>query len=177
MSQRESGYERKERDAYETPPWVTQCLLPHIPPRISSVWEPAAGTGQMAGVLGAKFTVLATDIDTGRDFLAETRTDYPAIISNPPYSIAAKFIGHALRLTRPSSGYVAMLLRCDYHHAKTRPHLFADCTAFARMVVLTKRIRWFEDSKGGPSFNHAWFVWDWTHTGAPTLAYEPRSAP
>ena len=27
MSQRESGYERKERDLYETPVWVTEALL------------------------------------------------------------------------------------------------------------------------------------------------------
>jgi hypothetical protein len=31
MSQRESGYERKERDLYETPEWVTEALLPHLP--------------------------------------------------------------------------------------------------------------------------------------------------
>jgi hypothetical protein len=37
-------------------------------------------------------------------------------------------------------------------------------------VVLTKRI---EDSKGQPSFNHACFIWDWKHNGAPMLAYEP----
>jgi hypothetical protein len=40
-------------------------------------------------------------------------------------------------------------------------------------VVLTKRIKWFEGSKGQPSFNHAWFIWDWKHEGAPTLAYGP----
>jgi hypothetical protein len=31
MSQRDSGYERKERDLYETPAWVTEALLPHLP--------------------------------------------------------------------------------------------------------------------------------------------------
>ena len=31
MSQRESGYERIDRDLYETPEWVTEALLPHLP--------------------------------------------------------------------------------------------------------------------------------------------------
>jgi hypothetical protein len=29
MSQRDSAYQRKENDAYDTPQWVTRALLPH----------------------------------------------------------------------------------------------------------------------------------------------------
>jgi hypothetical protein len=64
---------------------------------------------------------------------------------------------------------VAMLLRTDFDHAASRVHLFADCRMFAKKVVLTKRIRWFEDSKGSPSFNHCWMIWDRQHQGPPTL--------
>jgi hypothetical protein len=47
---------------------------------------------------------------------------------------------------------------------------------FAKKVVLTKRIRWFEDSNGSPSFNHCWMIWDRQHRGPPTLAYaRPRT--
>ena len=42
---------------------------------------------------------------------------------------------------------------------------------FAKKAVLTKRIRWFEDSNGSPSFNHCWMIWDRQHLGEPTLAY------
>jgi hypothetical protein len=42
---------------------------------------------------------------------------------------------------------------------------------FSKKVVLTKRIRWFEDSNGSPSFNHCWMIWDRQHRGPPTLAY------
>jgi hypothetical protein len=66
---------------------------------------------------------------------------------------------------------VAMLLRTDFDHAASRGHLFADCAMFAKKVVLTKRIRWFEDSNGSPSFNHCWMIWDRQHRGPPTLAY------
>jgi hypothetical protein len=49
---------------------------------------------------------------------------------NPPYISATLFIEHALRLMS-GGGKVAMLLRTDFDHAKTRRHLFSDCPAFA----------------------------------------------
>lgn len=175
MSQRESGYERKERDLYETPEWVTWALLPHVPKRIASVWEPAAGSGKMVKALGEHdFAIIkSSDIETGKDFLEVPDTLSQAIITNPPYVKAKEFCHHAINLMAPARGFVAMLLRTDFDHAKTRADLFAQCPAFAKKVVLTKRIQWFEDSTGSPSFNHAWFIWDWTHSGPPTLAYGP----
>jgi hypothetical protein len=175
MSQRESGYERKELDVYETPAWVTDCLidLGHIP---EFIWEPAAGSGQMVRALRAQdYAVYESDIATGEDFLMrkEAPVGCGAIVTNPPYNLARAFIEHALALTRPFNGTVAMLLRTDYDHAKTRQHLFGDCGTFRHKLVLTRRIKWFEDSKGSPSFNHAWFVWDWTYAGAPTISYGP----
>jgi hypothetical protein len=69
-----------------------------------------------------------------------------------------------------------MLLRTDFDHAASRAHLFADSAMFAKKVVLTKRIRWFEDSNGSPSFNDCWMIWDRQHRGPPTLAYaRPRT--
>lgn len=171
MSQRDSGYERKERDLYETPAWVTEVLLPHIPKGIRAIWEPACGSGKMSRVLvAAGYDVHATDIDQGQDFLDEDivpglRTE--AVITNPPYEFALEFIDKALGI----SEYVAMLLRTDYDHAKTRARLFTS-ERFAKKIVLTKRIKWFEDSKGQPSFNHAWFIWHDAHKGPPTLTYD-----
>jgi hypothetical protein len=175
MSQRASGYERKERDLYETPEWVTWALVPHLPRKPVNIWEPAAGNWKMVRPLSEITGVTPTDIDKGVDFLEchqlPELTD--AIITNPPYELATEFVEHALYLTK-GSGVVAMLLRTDFDHAKTRADLFAQHKAFAKKVVLTKRIKWFEDSKGSPSFNHAWFIWDWKHEGPPTLAYGPR---
>lgn len=181
MSQRNSGYKRKERDLYETPAWVTQCLLPHIPDYVRSVWEPAAGSGKMADVLKSTYDVFQSDIYPAKnlekvaDFLL-VRKIIPAcqaIITNPPYENAKNFIEHALDIGKADGIFIAMLLRTDYDHAKTRHHLFPDCSAFAKKVVLTKRIVWFEGGKS-PSFNHAWFCWDWSHSGPPTISYEPK---
>ena len=169
MSQRDSGYARVAFDQYETPEWVTRALLPYIP-KDSLIWEPACGSGKMARVLNADYM---SDIQTGTDFLDATYLDasgIDAIITNPPYTKATEFIERALDLM-DDRGFVAMLLRTDFDHAKSRRHLFADHRAYKKKLVLTKRIQWFEDSKSSPSFNHAWFIWDWRNKKAPTISY------
>jgi hypothetical protein len=175
MSQRASGYERKANDLYETPEWVTEALIPHIRAGVNSILEPACGGGKIETALQKHggYEVEGRDVTAGEDFLEvdELLPVWDAIITNPPYGLAEEFIENAMTLTRPVDGFVAMLLRTDYDHAKTRQHLFE--YPFAKKVVLTKRIRWFEDSTGSPSFNHAWFIWDWKHEGPPTLAYAP----
>jgi hypothetical protein len=179
VSQRDSGYERKERDLYETPAWVTEALLPHLPQGMD-VWEPACGSGKMSRVLSAHHFVTATDIHDPEgisiDFLNAPEAPngpHHAIVTNPPYDLATEFIVKAMEFQRPHAGIVAMLLRTDFDHAKSRKGMFADCMSFEKKIVLTRRIKWFEDSKGSPSFNHAWFIWDWKNSGPPTLAYGP----
>lgn len=177
MSQRDSGYERKALDLYETPPWVTAALVPHLGSDLH-VWEPAAGSGRMVLALAdAGYLVEASDIAGGRDFLQTGEIfNCDVIVTNPPYTLAREFIDHALRIMRPAMGRVAMLLRTDFDHAKTRQHLFGDCDQFSKKLVLTKRIVWFDGPGAAPSFNHAWYIWDWKHIGPPTLAYGPKDA-
>jgi len=175
MAQRISGYVRQANDDYPTPPWVVDAFVPHIRALALHIWEPAAGTGKMVDALGcAGFRVTATDIATGADFL-ESRTlpsdAIQAIVTNPPYSDAQPFIEHALALTKPIGGVVAMLLRCDFDHAKGRRHLFADCGAFSKKLILTKRIAWFDRPGAAPSFNHSWYLWNWQHAGKPVIEY------
>jgi hypothetical protein len=176
MSQRPSGYERKELDRYQTPAWVTDVLVAHFPDLDRRrIWEPAVGDGQMLCALAKHCPdVHGSDIDNGVDFLLQTNAlGADAIITNPPYTLARQFIEHALVLTKSTAGIVAMLLRTDYDHAMTRQHLFSGCSMFTKKVVLTKRIVWFDGPKAAPSFNHAWYIWDWMHKGPPVLAYGP----
>jgi hypothetical protein len=168
MSQRNSGYGRIEADLYETPEWVTKALLPYLPD--GPVWEPAAGGGKISAALErAGRTVISSDIADGRDFLlAPALPNQSIIVTNPPFRMATAFIEKALRLKAPA---VAMLLRTDFDHAKTRRHLFRDEPRFAQKLVLTRRIVWFDRPGAAPSFNHAWFLWKADHCGAPTLSY------
>ncbi len=205
MSQRISGHKRKAGDNYETPAWVVDCLLNHCiakaklqaaaarkeggasidgaPPRSgwigdgNFIWEPAAGRGKMVAALRARgYRVHATDIKhTRTDFLKQYAPS-KCIVTNPPYSLAQEFIEHALALTKPYSGMVAMLLRTDYDHAKTRQHLFGDCLMFKMKIVLTTRIVWFERKGAAPSFNHAWFIWNWKNKQLPVLLYAQKES-
>jgi hypothetical protein len=182
LSQRVSGYDRKERDAYQTPAWVTDVIAPHLRSLgVSNVWEPACGDGQMVAALRDNgFVAIGTDILSGHDFLngCAPPPTFDAIVTNPPFERdqALKFIERALELTQPMCGSVAMLLRVDFDSGKTRGHLFADCPAFAGKVVLTKRIVWFEPAIAQPSDNHSWFCWSWRHIGRPTISYAPVAA-
>lgn len=146
MSQRNSGYARQPRELYETPPWVTDALIPHLPRRVHTWWECCCGNGLMVEALCKHgFAVYGTDIakDDG-DFLKfNVSLDVDIIGTNPPYNIAQEIIAHALRLTWPT-GMVAMLLPDSYDAAITRRHLFEEHPAFCKTVVLRKRIKWFD---------------------------------
>jgi hypothetical protein len=32
---------------------------------------------------------------------------------------------------------------------------------------------WLQSGGKSPSFNHAWFIWDWMNDGPPTIGYGP----
>lgn len=187
MAQRNSDYDRNDREFYPTPAWCTRALLPHIPARISTIWEPAAGDGAMLRELAAPGReCLGSDIDPGhpsvvqQDFLKDTPPPsfcFNGIITNPPYGLqgrmAEAFIRRALALVRRREGFVAMLLRVDFDSGKTRRDMFADCPAWAAKIVLTRRIVWVETpgKKAAPSENHAWFIWDFQHKGLARIKY------
>lgn len=179
MAQRNSGYKRRKNDLYETPEWVTNALIPYLPPYIK-IWEPACGSGKMVDVLvnHPDFkSVTGTDISMGVNFLQKSSLPYPtpnAIITNPPFSHAQQFIEHALELMQPKKGLVAMLLPTDFDAAKNRSHLFGECLMFSKKIILTKRIVWFKRKDGkkeAPSSNHAWYIWDYNHDGLPVIRY------
>ena len=171
VAQRSSGYQRKRNDAYYTPAWVTRALLPHIPPQVKAIWEPACGRGAIVSELRiGGYGVVATDLKDGQNFLDQEFL-IEAVITNPPYGLAEEFITHALIMTRAHLGFVAMLLSTDFDHAKRRRHLFGRCPQFAKKLVLTKRIVWFNPVVASPSSNHGWFCWDWQHRGPPVLEY------
>jgi hypothetical protein len=156
VGKRDSGYERVPKDRYETPHECTLALGPHIPDRIRTILEPASGTGKMVRALeGLGYEVEASDIETGHDFPQLTHCDADAIITNPPYGernrLAVQFIEHALDLTKPHDGFVAMFLPTDFDHAISRRHLFGKCSIYAKRVVLTWRPLFFD----GPGSSRA----------------------
>jgi len=180
MATRNSGYARQPRDLYETPAWVTDALVPFIPPWIKTVWEPACASGKIVNAIKAhNYDVIGTDIydqdgGEGYDFLLPRNVlQCDAIITNPPFGdLAQQFVETALT----KAAWVAMLLPMQYDCAKGRRHLFRDCPAFAQKITLTRRIVWFERPGAAPSENHSWYIWDNLRTDPSrpaTIGYAP----
>jgi hypothetical protein len=97
------------------------------------------------------------------------------IITNPPFDdLAELFIRHAIKLMEPVNGKVIMFLRNEFDCGKTRRGLFNGNNPkfpFAHKIVVTKRPRWIEGSKGSPRHSYAWFVWDFAHQGGAYVSY------
>lgn len=176
-----SKYDRVAGEKYFTPIWVTQALL-SAEEFTGGIWDPFAGDGRILAALPPEMSAYGSDIapDAGWikaiDFFdVKGGSVWPNIVSNPPYGagsrLAVRCIEHALELTRPLGGKVAMLLKVGFDSAGGRRNLFADHHAFAAEYRLTKRIRWtnFVQSAAGPTENHSWFIWDWRKRGGPAV--------
>ena len=177
--QRNSGYPRQPREAYNTPSWLARTIAPYLRrAEVMTVWEPAGGVDSSlaAALVAEDFEVIGTDDDFLQRTCPPTRID--AIVTNPPYgsdrrgTLACDFIAQAL--TMPDVRIVAMLLRCDFDSGKTQVALFRDCPTFAGKIVLLDRIKWFPGDSG-PSDNHCWAIWAREHRGRPWIAYAARA--
>jgi len=185
-----SGYDRQTHDFYPTPDWVTEALLKHVPLR-GPVWEACCGDGAMARVIErAGHPVVGTDlVDRGYgiggvDIFACTtfHAGCSALITNPPYGDGGemtrasnaslgmlRFVRHALDLTIAANGQLGLLVRFQWMAGKRAATLISS-GPLSHVVVLTRRIRWFDM---GPNTNagqhhHAWLFWDCAHEkGAP----------
>ncbi len=176
----DSGYERIGADFYPTPPENVDVLLQHFQPINGKVWEPACGDGAISKrLIELGYDVASSDLFdygygiSGMDFLAapEMAGDTRSIITNPPYAdMVDKFIRHALKLTKPVKGQVAMFLRNEIDCGKGKMDLFG-LPPFHAKIVVTKRPRWIEGSKGSPRHNYAWFIWDWRHIKGPASVH------
>jgi hypothetical protein len=191
LDKRKVKYERVDKDYYATPEWVTSLgLLSHVNVRNLSIWEPAAGAGDMAEPLkAAGAQVFCSDIedrgyplDAHIDFTSPRSESFTlnrkidAVITNPPFSYAMSFIQSGLDYIRKDGGFLALLLPMDFHQRSPRRELFFKCPEFAAHITITERITWFRhsDDDRPPMENHAWFVWDSRkRSGAPQLLSSP----
>ncbi len=180
-----SGYGRQQNDFYPTPAWVTEALLDCVTLR-GPVWEPCCGDGAMARVMAARtHRVVASDLvdrgfgRAGVDFLASQTfpEDCRSMVTNPPYGDGGgsekgvhapgallRFTRHAIHLTGQADGQLALLVRFQWLAGRKAATLISS-GPLAKIVVLRRRIRWFDM---GPLTNHgqhhhAWLFWDCRH--------------
>lgn len=165
---------RREMDFYPTPRECTVALVrflkaQQVMTENDTVWEPAAGGGDMVRALRSQgLTVTASDLANGFDFLDR---DFDLggrwIITNPPFSLAEAFIRRASELGRP----FAFLLKSQYWHSAKRMALFEEHTP-SYVLPLT----WRPDftGEGSSLLDMCWNVW--LGTGATTI-YIPLPKP
>jgi len=163
-------------DVYETPPVAVRALLAveHLP---KFIWEPACGPGAIVDALrAAGHAVLGSDLaDFGnrrhiyrRNFFAviEAPKGTQAIVTNPPYTLAAEFVEHALALCPR----VYMLLRLAFLEGSRRSNVL-DNAGLRRVYVFRNRLPmmhragWNGKRISASAIAFAWFCWDTEHRG------------
>src|SRR5262249_5780583 len=112
------------------------------------------------------------DADARRDFLFERAPSFAvdAIVTNPPYKLAERFVAHALGLGIPK---VVMLLRLAFLESDRRRPIL-DNGLLARVHVFRKRLPMmhrdgWEGPRASSSIPFAWFVWELAHRGPTEL--------
>ena len=138
------------------PFWTSSPRICH---RGGVIWEPACGEMDMADVIREKgYTVIATDILTGTDYLTAPVPDGASwAITNPPFFLAEDFIRKAKSDGLP----FAMLLKSQFWHAKNRLQLF-----YSGPPDIVAPLTWRPDFNfksegrhGSPLMEVMWCVW------------------
>jgi len=173
------GANRAKDDFYTTPAIAVHKLLA-VEHFSGTIWEPACGTGVISEVLHNNTScelVYSSDLiprgygSCPRDFLqGEPKCEFDNIITNPPFTLAQQFAERALL---ECEGKVALLLRLQFLEAKSRKSFFQK-TPLARVWVFSDRIschRNGDETLKGGMMAHAWFVWDKSHIGAPSIGW------
>lgn len=170
---------RHEADFYSTPWECTQALIDAEGNALRShmeIWEPACGTGAMSRVLeAAGLSVISTDLrettygEGSRNFLDATQPLATAIVTNPPFSLSARFISHALRALKVR--YLALVLKSIYWHAAKRISLI-EAHPPSRIFPMGWRPDF--DGRGCPTMDLLWCIWDANSSG---FEYRPLRKP
>lgn len=177
-SRNNASGKRKASDFYETHYPLTREFLTAtnsewMPDKVVS--DPCAGNGAITKILdeyGFK-NIISHDILTDRvDFLQDTTiVDY--VISNPPYSLANEFILHAKEVVRDKFAFLLPLtyLQGSYRYNNIwmdRNFPLASIWVFNRFPMLGVPLR--EDGLFPTGMQAmAWFLWERTYTGEPTI--------
>lgn len=156
---------KRDREFFPTPAEVTEALLDFWRPVASWVWEPAVGDGAMANVLKARgYHVIPSDI-INRGYPGTMVLDFlqtvaqpghmpVAIVTNPPFSLGAKFIEHALHILGVRE--LAVLLKAQFWHTAAGAAL-----AERHPPRFVLPIAWRVDflGLGKPVMDVSWNVW------------------
>lgn len=151
-----SKKDREELDFYQTPSYATKTLIEKFDFKSKNIWEPMAGNGMIAKELvNAGFNVHPTDI-VERKYKLDAILDYFscngynakendfAIVTNPPYEFANKFLKHTLEVVKPKTcslflpvRYLEGMKRYKEIYSKYKP---------CKVLVYAQRLGCFKES-------------------------------
>lgn len=178
-----SDSERAEHDYYATDPAAVEALLSKEA-FSSHILEPCCGGGHISeclrkhGHMVASYDIVQRDYaeqyDT-RDFLSfyPDMANCSDIVTNPPYSQAKEFVGHALDISA-NGVKVAMFLKLTFLEGAKRKFLF-DTYPPKKIYVFRNRIDCWRNGikpdKPSRAVCYAWFVWEKGYCGAPEIGW------
>jgi hypothetical protein len=168
---------RRSLDFYPTPKECTIALMDFFKLQKMKIWEPACGTGEISRILESYgHYVISTDLrhtgygEGGIDYLTANELTVDAIITNPPFNISHLFIQRALK----EAGFVAMILKSQYWHAKIRLPIF-NSNKPAYILPMTWRPDFAMGTMGNnPTMDAMWCVWIKDNNSA---IYQPIEKP
>jgi hypothetical protein len=98
------------------------------------------------------------------------------IVTNPPYKkgLVDSIINRCIRRTMDGEVEgVAILLRSNFDHAKSRWGMFAGCKYYYGQIKLLFRPWWSEVHTKSPIHNYIWHIWTQNYNGYPVVHYAP----
>lgn len=164
-----------DKDYYPSPPEAFEALL-RVESFEGNIWEPACGNGVVSEVFKSHgFDVISTDLVDrgygigGHDFLTSPLVA-DNIVTNPPFTLAEKFVELSLQRTKRK---VVMLCKLAFLEGAKRKLMFEN-TPFKACYVFSKRLsmtRNGEKMKNSGMIPFALYVWEHGYTGAPTIGW------
>ena len=143
---------------YQTPPYAARPILKYLR-KNWTVWEPACGKGNLVSAFqDAGRKVVASDIQSGQDFLTwKPRRPFDIVVTNPPHRYMTAFIRRCYELGKP----FALLLPLRALEHRERHELYRQYGL--QLLLMDRRIE-FEPEDGSESsgdilFSSGWFCW------------------
>jgi hypothetical protein len=145
---------RPPNDEFYTPSIAVEMILPYIPNNVTRIWEcTAIKESKIVWVLrDAGYTVIATHIDSGFDFLKCEPADFDLIITNPPFSIKEDFLLRAFELKKP----FMFLLPITTLEGVKRNKLFRENGV--QLLIPDRRFNFSLEKGSGAWFQTSWFT-------------------
>jgi hypothetical protein len=160
-----------QKQLYCTPPHITKALLKRELFH-GSIWEPAAGRGDIVKVLRAcnYLNIHASDIEDWGfqpcqiENSLETTREYDCLITNPPFDVKFKFLEHAKQFVRHK---FALLLPLQFENTVTfiEHHQSDPEFPWVALYAFPQSIRWLNAHKTWGKIQFGWFVFERKYFG------------